>query len=413
MGNHGAFYKNTAWQYGLQIVKYLFPFITLPYLTRVLEPEGYAVYAYVMSLMTFVQAFVDFGFNLSGTKQIAAAASLREKNEIVGAVTQARVFLCVVSGLVVFVVAWQIPMTHGYLLYTMLAYLGICGKAFAPDFIFMGYENMRPLTTRYLVSKGVSTVLTFIMVHSVADLLWIPVLDILSSAIALIWSFAAAYRMFGVSIVLVSAREVLGELRVSALYCLSNIASTAFNGFTTLFIGIVVTDSTQVSYWSLAMTAVNAVQALYTPITNSLYPHMVKGGDFDFARKLSLVAIPVVFAGTVVFAQLADVIVLVLGGEVYLAGSWIMVWVSPILFFSFFSLLFGWPVLGAAGKVGEITATTVGSSVFCVTCLILTSLAGMSTVQVVCVIRCVTEGLLFVSRLLLSKYLLCYAKPVN
>ena len=36
---HGTFFKNTAWQYGLQIIKYLFPLITLPYLTRVLEPE--------------------------------------------------------------------------------------------------------------------------------------------------------------------------------------------------------------------------------------------------------------------------------------------------------------------------------------------------------------------------------------
>ena len=62
---HKRFYSNVVWQYGLQIVKYIFPLITLPYLTRVLLPEGYAIYAYVVSFMTFAQTFVDFGFNLS------------------------------------------------------------------------------------------------------------------------------------------------------------------------------------------------------------------------------------------------------------------------------------------------------------------------------------------------------------
>ena len=95
--SHKSFYKNTVWQYGLQIVKYLFPLITMPYLTRVLEPEGYAVYAYVVSFMTFAQMFVDFGFNLSGTKRIAASTSTNDENRAIGAVTQARLFLCVLA----------------------------------------------------------------------------------------------------------------------------------------------------------------------------------------------------------------------------------------------------------------------------------------------------------------------------
>lgn len=103
--SHASFYKNTVWQYGLQIVKYLFPLITLPYLTRVLAPEGYAFYAYVVSFMSFVQVFVDFGFNLSGTKRIAKARSVGEENRVIGAVTEARLLLCVVAGVIVMVIA--------------------------------------------------------------------------------------------------------------------------------------------------------------------------------------------------------------------------------------------------------------------------------------------------------------------
>ena len=105
---HKHFYSNVVWQYGLQIVKYIFPLITLPYLTRVLLPEGYAIYAYVVSFMTFA----DFGFNLSGTKRIAKSETVEEENRAIGAVTEARLLLGVATGAVVVVVAWVIPNTH-------------------------------------------------------------------------------------------------------------------------------------------------------------------------------------------------------------------------------------------------------------------------------------------------------------
>lgn len=392
--SHKSFYKNTVWQYGLQIVKYLFPLITLPYLTRVLEPEGYAFYAYVVSFMSFAQVFVDFGFNLSGTKKIARAESVAEENRIVGAVEQARLVLCVIAGIAVMIIASLLPITRGNLLYVFLAFLAVCGKGLVPDFLFQGHEHMGPITTRFLVSKSVSTALTFVFVHSMTDILWVPVLDILSNGIALVWSFAAARRQFGTGIDLVPMRVALAELKTSGLYCFSNMSAQVFSGFTTLLIGVVITDSAQISYWSLSMTAITAVQSLYSPIVNSLYPHMVNTGDYTFTRKLSLIALPAVLVGTVAFAFLSNFIMFVLGGEQYLAGSWVLVWVSPLLVFSFFGMLFGWPVLGAVGKVAEVTRATVISAVFCIVALLGVSFAGVATLRVICVIRCITEALL-------------------
>lgn len=393
--SHSSFFKNTAWQYGLQVVKYLFPLITLPYLTRVLEPEGYAFYAYVVSFMSFAQVFVDFGFNLSGTKRIAKARSVEEENRVNGAVTEARLVLCLVAGVAVMAIASFLPLTKDNLPYVFLAFLAVCGKGLVPDFLFQGHEDMGPITTRFLVSKSISTALTFMLVRSVDDIMWVPVLDILSNGIALVWSFAAAKRRFGTTIARVPLREALAELRTSGLYCFSNMAASVFSGFTTLLIGVVVTDAAQVAYWSLAMTAVSAVQSLYSPIVNSLYPHMVNTGDYRFVRKLSLLALPAVLLGTVLFCLLSNLIMLVLGGEQYLGGSWVLIWVSPLLVFSFFGMLFGWPVLGALGKVIEVTKSTVISALFCIALLLIASFAGVADLRVICIIRCATEALLF------------------
>lgn len=396
---HKAFYKNALWQYGLQVVKYLFPLITLPYLARVLDPQGYAVYAYVVSFMSFAQIFVDFGFDLSGTPKIINATSIKEENKVIGAITEARLILCAIGGLIVFLIASLMPITREYLLYTMLSYVAVCGRALCPNFIFQGKENMRPITSRYFASKGTSTLLTFVFVHSMADILWIPILDILASAIALIWSFAAAKKMFGTSISAASPKEAFSELKTSALYCFSNMSAVALSGFTTLFIGFIITDRSQVSYWSISMTAISAVQSLYNPITNSLYPHMINQKDFSFARKIALIALPLVAIGTAVFACLSSFIMYVLGGGEYVSGSSVLAMVSPVLFFSFFGMLFGWPVLGAQGKVAQITASTITSAAICIGLLAVAASFDMASMQVICVIRCVSEAVLCAMRL--------------
>ena len=292
------------------------------------------------------------------------------------------------------VVASVLPLTQGNLTYVFFAFVAVCGKGLVPDFLFQGHEHMGPITTRFLISKIISTMLTFVLVHSMADILWVPVLDILSNGIALAWSFAAARRQFGTGIEFVPMRVALAELKTSGLYCFSNMSAQVFSGFTTLLIGVVITDPAQISYWSLSMTAITAVQSLYSPIVNSLYPHMVNTGDYKFVRKLSLIALPAVLVGTVAFAFLSNFIMLVLGGEQYLTGSCVLVWVSPLLVFSFFGMLFGWPVLGAVGKVAEVTRATVISAVFCIVALLGVSFAGVATLRVICVIRCITEALL-------------------
>lgn len=406
MSGHKSFYINTFWQYGLQLIKYVFPLLLMPYLTRVLGPDVYAVYAYVTSFMIITQELVDFGFNLSGTKLIASANDVNEENQTIGAITEARLLLCVVVGIGVFILANLLLITQSNLVYTMLAFLAVCGRALAPDFVFQGHENMQPLTTRYFISKGTSTLLTFILVRSAGDIIWIPVLDILASLIALIWSIVAANRLFGVLFSFVPLKDAVKEFKVSALYCFSNLAAQLFNGFTTLLIGIVITDPAQISYWSIATTAVGAVQALYVPITNSMYPHMIKTSSYSFVRKIALIALPFVLLGTVVFGLLRNIIFLVLGGSDYLGGTWILIYLTPVLFFSFYAMLFGWPVLGAAGKVKEITMTTVFSSLFCVAALLFLSLIGHANMQSICVVRSITELLLCISRIYFARDIL-------
>ena len=146
------------------------------------------------------------------------------------------------------------------------------------------------------------------------------------------------------------------------------------------------------------MTAVGAVQALYAPITNSLYPHMVVGGDCAFVKKLALIALPFLTVGTIAFFLLAKWIVLVLGGEQYLDGAYVLQMLAPVLWLSFYGMYCGWPILGALGKVKQLTMTTIVSAVFGIAGLLALWVTGHASVSSFCVVRCLTEAIMCCSR---------------
>lgn len=396
---HNTFYKNTLWQYGLQILKYLFPLLLIPYLTRILGTEGYAVYAYVLSFMGVVQTIADFGFTLSGTKKVVdLRGDTTALSRLVGAITVARLMLLCGLFFCVMVVTRFIPIMAENTVYVIWAFFATAGRTVLPDFIFQGNERMGPLTTRYFASKGVQVALTILLVRGPGDLILVAVADVLSEIVDIAWSYRAQKRMFGVGIARPTFKESFEELRVSAIYCVSNVSSSLFSGFTTVIIGLAITSKTDIAFWSLTLTTVNAVQSLYTPIANSLYPHMIKNRDFGFARKLALVALPVLVLGIVAYYALSKPIMLVLGGPEYVGGAHVMCMISPIFIFSFYGILIGWPVLGAMGHVKELTVSTLFTGIVNVVSLLALYLAGLITLDVICVARWGCDALLLLVR---------------
>lgn len=58
---------------GLNII---LPLLTMPYLFRVLGVEKFGLIAFSYALITFFNVIVDYGFTLSGTREVALNQSL-------------------------------------------------------------------------------------------------------------------------------------------------------------------------------------------------------------------------------------------------------------------------------------------------------------------------------------------------
>ncbi|WEV59330.1 oligosaccharide flippase family protein [Bifidobacterium sp. ESL0728] len=391
--------KNLFSQYGLQVAKYLFPFITLPYLTRVLGPNQYAVRAYVLAVMNFMAIFLDYGFTLSGTKSIAEDNGNIEKlRQHTSCIVLLRGILCVVGAVILVCLVPFLSILKENILYVIIAYLGICFKASLPDFVFQGLEDMGIITQRFVGSQTVSTLLIFALIHKPSDLLLVPIFEGVASLIAFIWSWDNVIRVRSIHFTKVKFDFIWSVFKESTIFFLSDAATTVFNAFTTMMIGAYVTDQVQISYWSLAMTAITAVQSLYNPIINTLYPHIVKSRDIKLLKKFLFYGMIVVTIGSILFALCSKLIMFVLGGRQYLAGSYIIAQLAPVLWLSFPSMLIGFPLLAAVGKVRELTFSSIVSAIFHIIGLVILGISGYFSITAVAILRSCTEAVMLVLR---------------
>lgn len=391
-------FKNTVMLYILNITKLLLPLITLPYLTRIFSVEVYGVTTYVKSIMTYLQLVIDCGFILSGTKDIVRLKGDKSKiSELTGNVILGKMILSVVSLLALLIMIFTIPILRENITFTLLSFLPVFLTTFLLDFLFRGLEQMNVITYRYLIMKGISTFLTFILVKNDHDMILIPLLDILGSVIAILW-INATLKKLDIHLTHGPWKDILRNLKESFSYFISSVASSAFGALNTVIVGIFLPKS-DVAYWSLVLQLVTAVQALYSPILDGIYPEMVRNQKLQLIKKVLLIFTPIIIIGCVFTHYVSPFVMLIAGGRKYVEQAYLLRLMIPILFFSFYSMLFGWPILGAIDKVKETTITTVAASLVQVFGLVILVVVGKFTLISLTVLRTLTEFVMLVYRL--------------
>ncbi len=390
---------NISMLYIMNIAKLIFPLITLPYLTRVLTVECYGVVSYVKATMVYAQLIVDFGFMLSGVKEITQAKDdLAKVSRITGNVVLAKAMLSAISFAVILVAALFIPILRENLLYTILAFVPIALSTLLLDFLFRGLEQMQIITIRYVTMKTISVGLTLVLVKQDADIIWIPILDILSSVVAIAMVLYEV-RKLGIKIDFIEGlRGSWAALKMSGIYFISEAATTVFGAFNTILVGIFMSKA-DVAYWAVCLQLVSAVKAMYTPITNGIYPKMIQTKDFGIIRKSLKFFMPIVATGCLIVLFGAKYILVIAGSAKYAAAAPTMRALVPVLFFSFPAMLFGWPTLGAIGKVKETTTTTIEAAVVQLAGLAILGASGIFTTISVALLKSATEIFLFAFRI--------------
>ena len=390
--------KNTFWLAIFQLAKMVFPFLILPILTRRLSVETYGSLTFIKTVMNFLQIFLDFGFMLSATKEIAKIKNDTNKiQQIMADTLLARLLLGGIGFLLIIIPSFFFPILGNNFLFTITSYLTVFLSIFLFDFLFRGLEIIHVMTIRFIVMKTISFLLTIFFVRQDHQIILIPLFDILSSVIAIILvAFELQKRNF--RLIRPKLKSSIYSLKISLIYFLSDVSATAFNAISTIIIGLVF-SSTEVALFGVSIQIIGAIQALLGQLSSGIYPIMVRQKSRKFIQQIFQKTIPLVFLFTGLIIVLLPLALQVLAGDKYAAAHPIIQILAITIFFSFINTLLGWPTLGVINQQNKVTLSTIISTVFNLISLILLYLSSNLNLYSVAITRVITEIILFCIRL--------------
>ena len=307
----------------LQVVNYLLPLITLPYLVRILGPEKYGLIAFAQGFIQYFNILTDYGFNLSATKEISIYRDNKEKiSEIFSSVMIIKFGLMIISFLILSFLVFTIPKFKNDWLVYFFTFGMVFGNVLFPVWFFQGMERMKYITILNIVAKGIFTICIFIFIRKMADYLYVPLINSMGFLIAGGLSLRIVSKDFGIKFILPSFGAIKYQLKEGWHIFISTVAINLYTTSNTFILGLF-TNNTIVGYYAAAEKIMRAVLRLLSPLSQTVYPYISKLASeskekaLNFIRKLIKIVGGISFVISFSIFIFADFVVNILLGSQY------------------------------------------------------------------------------------------------
>jgi len=333
----------------LQGANYILPLITLPYLVRVLGPEKFGLIAFAQAFIQYFNILTDYGFNLSATREISIHRENKEKiSEIFSSVIIIKFGLLILSLTIMTIIVFSFERFRQDWLIYYLTFGMVIGQALFPVWFFQGMERMKYITFLNITAKVIFTISIFIFVHKVSDYIYVPILNSLGYLVAGLIGIFIVLNDFNIKIHFLSFKT-LKEVLINGFHFFISRVSVSIYTSTNIFVLGIFTDNKTVGYYSMAEKLYMAIQSIYYPLTNALYPYISHNKNIELFKKIFYIVVFFnIIATIILFIFIEDIMMLFFGKDIYLSVN-----IFKILLISLLavvpSILVGYPFLAALG----------------------------------------------------------------
>lgn len=298
----------------------VFPFITYPYLARVIGAELMGKTAYGNSIVAYFQLFATFGLTTYAIRELSAIRDDREKSSrMTSEFLSLSLFLSLLSyiGLCMFV--FLIPQMRPYRSVILIQGVTILFASIGMEWMNTVYEDYLYITIRTLVMQTAFLVLLFFLVKSKADFMTSIILTTASSGGICVANFIHMRRYQ--KPFLIFSKKIFSHMRYMSVFFINAVAIQIYVNADTTMLGWMKGDY-HVGIYGAATKVYTATTLLVTSIYNVTIPRLsYYYGKVDKQRYFELLTkvisavvlflLPVV-AGMFVFA---DLIIFILAGK--------------------------------------------------------------------------------------------------
>lgn len=280
--------RDAAFVYGGYFLRYLSLIVLLPFYSRVLGPTGYGKVLAAMSLVSIVWLVVNYGFSITGARDLASTDGAEDRGRMYSRHFLARL-LMVPAGFAVGAIGTAVsPILAADPLYGILATLLGTLEAFNLGWFFQGLRRFRTSISLEASSYPLNLALVLVMVRHGDDGIYVLVSLLMSVAAVL----AASYYIAGkdASLSWRPLREGWAEIKGSTIIFIQGVNSVLTTAGATYVLSILSTPE-EVSYFGTAERFVAVGLSLLGPAGQVLMPtianlHLESRSEaFQLARK--------------------------------------------------------------------------------------------------------------------------------
>jgi O-antigen/teichoic acid export membrane protein len=280
-----SIFKNYIYNVAYQIATLLLPLITIPYVSRVLMPEGVGTAAFINSITQYFIMAGTLGINLYGNRQIAYNREDKLKmSETFWSIFWLKfIFGSISTILYVFFVLVFVDDIQK-LLY-IIAGIKLFGMIFDITWFFNGQEEFKKTVTRNMIVKIIGIFLIFTLVKDISDL-WLYIF--ISSFTfffgqAIIW----VYIPKEVSFIKVKVKNIFNHLLPTLKIFIPQIAIQIYTVMDKTMIGLI-SNSSEVAFYENSQKIVKMTLTLATSLGVVMIPRISNyfaNKDFENIKK--------------------------------------------------------------------------------------------------------------------------------
>ncbi|QUX94546.1 hypothetical protein C0J08_03575 [Marinomonas sp. CT5] len=271
---NGVFLTNAFFLALIQAANLLLPLLTFPYLIRILGVELFGILALSTAVMHYVNVLIDYGFNLTATRDVARIrknkVALSQLFSTVQFIKICLSILCISALAIVHVfTSWLGCYSALY----WLTLFSVIANGLFPIWLFQGMEQIRLVSIVTVTSKLFYTVFIFLLVDSKQDYLLVPFLGLIANLLVVFVGLYLVVSFFKLCWVAPLFSRVVTQLGTSWYIFLSQLKITLFSNTNVVILGVFA-GPVSVGYYVSAEKIMRALALLQTPITQALYPQI-------------------------------------------------------------------------------------------------------------------------------------------
>lgn len=270
----------------VQIINYVFPFITIPYVSRIIGPEGYGIINYSTAFVAYFNILIAYGFDYTATRRIASDPSTI--NQVFSEVFTARIFLFIISALIFIISLFILEPLSENKAVSIILFLTCISTCLTPQYIFQGMQYLNIFAFTNFIRGILNCILIFLLIKEASDFVLLPFISLILGIGISIFLVIFAINKFSIKFKLVRIIDVWRLLVRERMMYLSSFVVSIYTTTNVIVLGFFASSS-EVGYYTTAQSLVFIViNVLNLPLSTVLFPYISKSFANNVEEGLNL-----------------------------------------------------------------------------------------------------------------------------